>query len=211
MKLKYVLIAVLFSLGFLSARSAKALPGQRLSDLDLNQYSNLTEERAIRLTSYQGSVADELLTLYSTRQYRTSGQPVEAASPDIHLWVNRNNTIFFESLASGSSGASVSRRLLESDYNPREDQAVISLASSVWGEAIVQDFVNSRFTDAFIYQLPRTEGFDSRRLYVGNEYIHEIIGGSADNSTTGFLYNLYSAQESILSDLQELEQFERRQ
>ena len=211
MKLRYIMTIFLLSLGFLSARSVEALPGQSLSDLNPGQYSNLFEGRNIRLTPYRGVVAGESLTLYSTRQYRTNGQPVEADSPDLHLWVNRSDTILFEALASGRGGANVSRKMLEPEYNPRQDSVVTSLALSVWNDAVVQDLANSRFTDAFIYQLPRTDDFDSRRLYVGQEYIHEIIGGSANNSTVGFLYNLYPKQESILSNLRELGEFESRQ
>ena len=211
MKIRFASLLVLCTLNLLTGRPSEALPGQQLSDLDFSQYSSLFDGRTVQPTSYEVVVAGQGLTLYSTQRYETSGRPVEAMSPDLLLWVDQNNNILFEGLTSGSDSASTSRKLLESDYNPREDSTITSLALSVWNEAVVQDFANSRFTDSFIYQTPRTNYSDSRRIYVGQEYIHELIGGTGNASGAGYLYNLYPNQGSILSELQQLEEFESRQ
>lgn len=212
MNIKNVSFAVLCAFSLLS-EEANALPGQSLTEFESSQYSTAFGDRTLQPITWRKFIADSTLVGYSTRQKDVNGLPIiEQDTPDIYLWVDQVNNIVFEGLASGRNGVTVATSLLEADYDPRKNSSVVGLATSVWGDSVAQDFADSRFTDSFIYRLPRTNEFDRRRIYVGKQYIHELIGSNTPRAgSTGFLYNLYLNREDMLIEIRQTEEFESRE
>jgi hypothetical protein len=217
MSQKNILVSIFSGLSVLSVlfipKIVKALPGQQLSAFQSDRYSRLFEGRTVQSSNHQSMILGSQLRLFSTERYRTDGSPVEQRTPDLLLWVNQSGKIVFEGLVSGSNGENISINLLNNSYNPREDSEVISLIRPVWGNEVVKDFIDSKYTHSFIYRPPgalQNDNFDSRRVYVGKQYIHEIIGGKADSYPVGFLYNLYSYNKNIVEELGRPAEFEDR-
>lgn len=136
---KVLLAASTFLLLSISS-PVKALPGDTMN-LAVNRLRNspflrgiaLRQERLGPFTFYDASF-----------QYGRTAARVSLKSPDLRWEDSITATL---SVLGGVSRNFLGSRIIEESYNLREDEEFIELLQGVWGEAVAQDFVASRFTD----------------------------------------------------------------
>ena len=87
------------------------------------------------------------------------------------------------------------------NYNPRQDEDLLDLIQSLWGEEIAQDFVASRFTNGYT-----TPGLNYRNIYQG-EHFGYVAMYNYGSFTKPFYFRIWSLQDiwypSILGDFEE--------
>lgn len=154
---KTLLVASTFL--FLSIASpVKALPGDTMN-LAASRLRNSPLLRNVALRQERLG----LFTLYNASfQYGRTAARVSLRSPDSRWEDSIAATL---SVWGDASGGLLGSRLVEEGYNLRQDEEFIELLQGVWGEAVAQDFMASRFTDR---RREFTEEF--RTAYKGQQF-----------------------------------------
>lgn len=169
------LILIYFNL--IISKPCFSLPGDSIQKSIKHINRNQLGEGLIFKPFYINSI----LVNYEARiQFQGNNVKIIVGEKVSDIQKNYSEAVFIENSSIGQS-------LSKQGYNLRRDQAVNELISRIWGEAISQDFINSRFIDRYY------ENGRHRTTYQGKKFGY--IAYYADYGDRFFRFDIYSLKD----------------